>query len=95
MDEIEKEILAELENLTPFDAGVRVSPMDSLERWMFRHTKERAIEAVKRVLGKHARNLPVEVHGRCEGCDEPVPPGFYTCNGSGSHPSIHNLPNGG
>jgi len=29
-----------------------------------------------------------EVHGRCKGCNEPVPPGFYTCNGDGSHPSI-------
>jgi hypothetical protein len=32
-----------------------------------------------------------EVKGRCEGCDEPVPPGFYTCDGNGSHPSIANL----
>jgi len=30
----------------------------------------------------------VEVKGRCDGCGEPVPAGFYECGGSGSHPSI-------
>lgn len=34
-----------------------------------------------------------EVKGRCEGCNEPVPPGFYTCNGDGSHPSVDNPSN--
>lgn len=41
-------------------------------------------QAIARWKGKYQ----VEVHGRCQGCGEPVPSGFYTCNGNGSHPSI-------
>lgn len=29
-----------------------------------------------------------EVRGVCQGCEKPVPPGFYTCNGDGSHKAI-------
>ena len=43
-------------------------------------------------LDREIQNLELpkrkEVKGRCEGCNEPVPPGFYTCNGDGSHQAI-------
>lgn len=29
-----------------------------------------------------------KVSGRCERCNEPVPPGFYECSGDGSHPAV-------
>ena len=32
----------------------------------------------------------VEVKGRCDGCSEPIPAGFYECGGDGSHPSVSN-----
>lgn len=52
MDEIKRALLEELANLTPFDSGSDVSPMDSLEAWMFRNTRDRAIKAVERVFEK-------------------------------------------
>lgn len=45
------------------------------------------LEIARQELNSPART---EVHGRCQGCDEPVPPGFYTCNGNGSHSSAAN-----
>jgi hypothetical protein len=31
---------------------------------------------------------PTEVRGICKGCANPVPPGFLSCRGDGSHPAI-------
>lgn len=30
----------------------------------------------------------LEVRGICLRCNRPVPPGFYSCNGDGSHPLV-------
>lgn len=32
--------------------------------------------------------IGLEVRRRCQGCGDPVPPGFRACGGDGSHPSI-------
>lgn len=30
----------------------------------------------------------IEVKGRCEGCGQTIPPGFYVCSGDGAHQFI-------
>jgi hypothetical protein len=52
----------------------------------------RAMNMAAVLLGKprpypHVPTM-MEVRGVCPECRAVVPPGFYTCNGSGSHPAI-------
>lgn len=44
-------------------------------------------ERIRKAIELAKKGNRIEVKGRCEGCGKPVPPGFYECGGSGSHPS--------
>jgi len=51
--------------------------------------KKRACFLCIQELGERVMRPPrVEVVGRCPACNERVPPGFYSCGGTGSHPSV-------
>jgi len=52
--------------------------------------KKRACFPCIQELGERVMRPPrPEVVGRCPDCNEPVPRGFRTCAGSGSHPSVN------
>jgi len=64
--------------------------LETLE-WLVRSKSILSLEAKERVMVAVRfahKSKRIEVKGRCDGCGEPVPAGFYECGGSGSHPSV-------